>query len=221
MSGSDVESPEASPCCRQAQLQRARFQRLLQARHAEFIRELRVAQQEVKRLQRELQRERAARSQATEYLAELAHSFDGGGAAGERGPPTVPIPKMRARARSGRFARVDGRDIPRAASRTLQQSDIGPDSNGRECAAEQRVCPSTATSITTSVITLPFSKPLVRTRETLIGNLVATSMLQFMAARWVPLPPSDCVALASCAHHLQLLRCRADSTTLVATLSHS
>ncbi len=126
----NVDSPAASLCCRQVEVERAKLQRLLQV-HAEHIGALRTAQQEVERLQRELQHERAA-----------AHA---------------------------------------AASRTLQQSNPDPTD---QCAAEQRVCPSIGTIITTSAIALPFSKPLVRTRETLVGNLVATSMLQFMAARW-------------------------------------
>jgi hypothetical protein len=133
-------------------VERAKFQRLLQA-HAEHIGALRTAQQEVERLQRELQNERAAA---------LAAALDGQ----EMGGVGTGVTEMR-----------------RAASRTLQQSDIGVDP-ADQCAAEQRVCPSTGTIITTSAIALPFSKPLVRTRETLVGNLVATSMLQFMAARW-------------------------------------
>jgi hypothetical protein len=45
-------------------------------------------------------------------------------------------------------------------------------------------CPTT-TLVTTSTVSLPFSKPLVRSRETLIGNLVASSMRFFLAARYV------------------------------------
>jgi hypothetical protein len=56
---------------------------------------------------------------------------------------------------------------------------------GKEFPAETRLCP-TVTLVTTSTVSLPFSKPLVRSRETLIANLVASSMYLFLAARSEP-----------------------------------
>ena len=58
ISRGNVESPIANLCCRQVEVERAKFQRLLQA-HAECIRALHTAQQEVERLQRDLQHDRA------------------------------------------------------------------------------------------------------------------------------------------------------------------
>jgi hypothetical protein len=67
--------------------------------------------------------------------------------------------------------------------RLQQQPNLTADSAGNKCAAsEQRFCPKTSV-VTVSSVELPWSKPLVRTRETMIGNLVASSMNNFHASR--------------------------------------
>jgi hypothetical protein len=59
-----------------------------------------------------------------------------------------------------------------------------PDPAGTDCPVETRLCPSTL--VTTSTVSLPWTKTLVRSRETAIGNLVANSMFLHMAARCEP-----------------------------------
>ncbi len=61
-----------------------------------------------------------------------------------------------------------------------------PDPAGRDCPVETRLCPSTF--VTTSTVSLPWTKNLVRTRETAIGNLVAFSMGAFLKGRCEPVP---------------------------------
>ena len=61
-----------------------------------------------------------------------------------------------------------------------------PDPAGRDCPVETRLCPSTLVS--TSTISLPWTKTLVRSRETAIGNLVALSMGAFLKGRCEPAP---------------------------------
>jgi 5'-nucleotidase len=61
-----------------------------------------------------------------------------------------------------------------------------PDPAGRDCPVETRLCPSAL--VTTSTVSLPWTKNLVRSRETAIGNLVAASMAVFLNARCEPAP---------------------------------
>ena len=61
-----------------------------------------------------------------------------------------------------------------------------PDPAGRDCPVETRLCPSTL--VTTSTVSLPWTKNFVRTRETGIGNLVADSMGGFLKMRCEPAP---------------------------------
>jgi hypothetical protein len=59
-----------------------------------------------------------------------------------------------------------------------------PDPAGRDCPVETRLCPSTV--VTTSTVSLPWTRLLARSRETAIGNLVAGSMGSFLSARCEP-----------------------------------
>ena len=67
---------------------------------------------------------------------------------------------------------------------TVAIVQAAPDTAGRDCPVETRLCPSTL--VTTSTVALPWTKVLVRSRETAIGNLVATSMGIFLHTRCEP-----------------------------------
>ena len=97
----------------------------------------------------------------------------------------------RSPARSG----VSVRNVPRRAvnlrrallaAMTVAIVHAAPDPAGRDCPVETRLCPSTLVS--TSTVSLPWTKTLVRTRETAIGNLVADSMGGFLKMRCKPAP---------------------------------
>ena len=51
-----------------------------------------------------------------------------------------------------------------------------------QCSADEMVCPE-AQAITMSKAQIPWSEPLVRSRETLIGNLVAAAEFEYMTSR--------------------------------------
>ncbi len=51
-----------------------------------------------------------------------------------------------------------------------------------QCSADEMVCPE-AQAITISKAQIPWSEPLVRSRETLIGNLVAAAEFEYMTSR--------------------------------------
>ena len=72
------------------------------------------------------------------------------------------------------------------AAMTVAIVHAAPDPAGRDCPVETRLCPSTL--VTTSTVSLPWTKTLVRSRETAIGNLVAGSMVAFLRARCEPAP---------------------------------
>jgi hypothetical protein len=74
------------------------------------------------------------------------------------------------------------------AAVTIAAVHAASDPAGTDCPVETRLCP-TATLVTTSTVTLPWTKPLVRTRETAIGNFVAGSMGAFLTARCEPARP--------------------------------
>ena len=105
---------------------------------------------------------------------------------------TMPLQvATRSPARSG----VSVRNVPRRAvdlrrallaAMTVAIVHAAPDPAGRDCPVETRLCPSTL--VTTSTVSLPWTKTLVRTRETAIGNLVAASMGGFLKARCEPAP---------------------------------
>ena len=97
----------------------------------------------------------------------------------------------RSPARSG----VGVRNVPRRAvslrrallaAMTVAIVHAAPDPAGRDCPVETRLCPSTL--VTTSTVSLPWTKALVRSRETAIGNLVAGSMVAFLRGRCEPAP---------------------------------
>jgi hypothetical protein len=79
-------------------------------------------------------------------------------------------------------------DLRRAllAAMTVAIVHAAPDPAGRDCPVETRLCPSTL--VTTSTVSLPWTKTLVRSRETAIANLVASSMGAFLSARCEPAP---------------------------------
>ncbi len=60
------------------------------------------------------------------------------------------------------------------------------DPAGRDCPVETRLC--TSTLVTTSAVSLPWTKTLVRSRETAVANLVASSMAALLSARCEPAP---------------------------------
>ena len=62
-------------------------------------------------------------------------------------------------------------DLRRAllAAMTVAIVHAAPDPAGRDCPVETRLCPSAL--VTTSTVSLPWTKNLVRSRETAIGNL--------------------------------------------------
>ena len=66
------------------------------------------------------------------------------------------------------------------AAMTIAIVHAAPDPAGRDCPVETRLCPSTL--VTTSTISLPWTKTLVRSRETAVANLVASSMAAFLHA---------------------------------------
>ena len=72
------------------------------------------------------------------------------------------------------------------AAMTVAIVHAAPDPAGRDCPVETRLCPSTL--VTTSTVSLPWTKNFVRTRETAIGNLVADSMGGFLKMRCEPAP---------------------------------
>ena len=72
------------------------------------------------------------------------------------------------------------------AAMTVAIVHAAPDPAGRDCPVETRLCPSTL--VTTSAVSLPWTKTLVRSRETAIANLVAASMAAFLNARCEPAP---------------------------------
>ena len=60
------------------------------------------------------------------------------------------------------------------------------DPAGRDCPVETRLC--TSTLVTTSAVSLPWTKTLVRSRETAVANLVASSMAALLSSRCEPAP---------------------------------
>jgi 2',3'-cyclic-nucleotide 2'-phosphodiesterase (5'-nucleotidase family) len=70
------------------------------------------------------------------------------------------------------------------AAMTVAIVHAAPDPTGRDCPVETRLCPSTL--VTTSAVSLPWTNTLVRSRETAIANLIATSMHIYLAARCEP-----------------------------------
>jgi 2',3'-cyclic-nucleotide 2'-phosphodiesterase (5'-nucleotidase family) len=72
------------------------------------------------------------------------------------------------------------------AAMTVAIVHAAPDPAGRDCPVETRLCPSAL--VTTSTVSLPWTKTLVRSRETAIANLVAASMFVHLTARCEPTP---------------------------------
>ena len=72
------------------------------------------------------------------------------------------------------------------AAMTVVIVHAAPDPAGRDCPVETRLCPSTL--VTTSAVSLPWTKTLVRSRETAIANVVAASMAALLSARCEPAP---------------------------------
>ncbi len=72
------------------------------------------------------------------------------------------------------------------AAMTVAIVHVAPDPAGRDCPVETRLCPSTL--VTTSTVSLAWTKTLVRKGETAIANLVAGSMVAFLRARCEPAP---------------------------------
>ena len=72
------------------------------------------------------------------------------------------------------------------AAITVAIVHAAPDPAGRDCPVETRLCRSAL--VTTSTVSLPWTKTLVRSRETAIANVVAASMAAFLNARCEPAP---------------------------------
>ena len=70
------------------------------------------------------------------------------------------------------------------AAMTVAMVHAAPDPAGRDCPVETRLCPSTL--VTTSTVSLPWTKTLVRSRETGIGTVVTNSMGGVLSARCEP-----------------------------------
>jgi hypothetical protein len=51
---------------------------------------------------------------------------------------------------------------------------------------QERICPTSLKQLTVSAVWLPFEQSLVRSRETLIGNLIVFAEFEFLASRQTP-----------------------------------